>query len=106
MEYKGSIPADKREEARTKLEQELTRLIQQGSVVKVQMSPYDKIAELCGSVPDYLPKNQEARIVTLIGDKGCPCGGTHVKDIKEIGAIKIRKLQVKGETTRIGYDVV
>jgi Ser-tRNA(Ala) deacylase AlaX len=69
------------------------------------MADYNQIQNLCGSTPDYLPKDQPARIVTLHGTKGCPCGGTHVKNISEIGTVKIRKLQVKGQTTRISYEI-
>jgi len=105
VEYKGSISADKREEVKAKLEVELNRLINEGSQVKVIMADYNNIKDLCGKVPDYLQKDHPARIVTLYGTQGCPCGGTHVKNIKEIGSVKIRKILVKGGTTRVGYDV-
>lgn len=38
-------------------------------------------------------------------DLGCPCGGTHVKHIKEIGSLKINKVQNKGKNVRVSYEV-
>ncbi|MCC7432574.1 hypothetical protein IT412_03555 [Candidatus Peregrinibacteria bacterium] len=39
------------------------------------------------------------RIIKVYGDLGCPCGGTHVKNIQEIGSIKISQTQ-----KRKGHD--
>jgi len=105
VEYKGTIPADQREDVKKKVEIEIDRLISAGSDVKVVMSEYDQIKELCGNVPEYLPKGQPARIVSLVGKMACPCGGTHVKNIKEIGSVKVRKFVVKSGTTRVSYDI-
>jgi len=105
VEYKGTIPAEQREEVKKKAELELEKLIAAGSDVKVVITPYDQIKELCGNVPDYLPKGQPARIVTLVGKMGCPCGGTHVKNIKDIGSVKVRKFVCKSGTTRVSYDI-
>eukprot|EP01114_Cavostelium_apophysatum_P020905 TRINITY_DN7141_c0_g1_i2.p1 TRINITY_DN7141_c0_g1~~TRINITY_DN7141_c0_g1_i2.p1 ORF type:complete len:257 (-),score=43.65 TRINITY_DN7141_c0_g1_i2:8-778(-) len=108
VEYKGSIAAEKRDEVKRRLEEEMARLIKEGSKVQVEMTDYDKIASKLSDkwgVPSYLPSDRPARIVTVAGKFGCPCGGTHVKDAREIGSIKIRKLVVKGGTTRISYDI-
>jgi len=105
VEYKGTIPAEQREEVKKKVEFEIERLISAGSDVKVVMVEYDQIKDFCGNVPEYLPKGQPARIVTLVGKMACPCGGTHVKNIKEIGSVKVRKFVVKSGTTRVSYDV-
>jgi len=106
VEYEGNIPTDKKEHIQKALESEMERLIKEGSDVKVTMADYSQIAELCGSAPSYLPKDKPARIVTLYGKIGCPCGGTHVKNIKEIGTVKIGKITVKSGQTRIRYDVL
>ena len=37
---------------------------------------------------------------------GCPCGGTHVENSREIGKVVIRKMDKKKKSMRIGYDVV
>ena len=61
---------------------------------------------LGGKAPDYIPEGKDFRVVKLMkGDLGCPCGGTHVKHIKEIGALKITKVQNKGKNVRVSYEV-
>ena len=54
---------------------------------------------------DYIADNQPTRIITLTGDIGCPCGGTHVHDLREIGGMEVTKLAVKSGRTRISYRV-
>ena len=39
-------------------------------------------------------------------DEGCPCGGTHVKHVKEIGGVKVSKVQNKGKNVRVSYEVL
>lgn len=57
------------------LEVEMSRLIAGGGAVKVQMAQPEEVEKLCGTFPDYLPKNKEARVVTVCGELGCPCSG-------------------------------
>jgi len=58
------------------------------------MVDYEKGKELMGgSVPTYIPVNKPFRYVKICKiDKGWPCGGTHVKHIKELGEIIISKI--------------
>jgi len=74
--------------------------------VKSEMVEYDNIADKCrGTVPDYIPAGLPARIVTIAGDIGCPCGGTHVKDIAYIGPFKITKITAKKSLVRVSYKL-
>jgi Ser-tRNA(Ala) deacylase AlaX len=52
-----------------------------------------------------LPSNRLARTtrVVIVHELGCPCGGTHVADIAEIGNIVISKIKVKKGNTQICY---
>jgi len=57
-------------------------------------------------VPDYLAVGKPVRYLTLTKeDKGCPCGGTHVKNIKDIGKLEITKVQKKGKNVRVSYKL-
>ena len=39
-----------------------------------------------GGIPPYVKEGQELRVLKLTPeDLGCPCGGTHVHNIAEIG---------------------
>jgi len=62
------------------------------------------VIKLCGSFPDYLPKTSDARMVN-VGGVWCPCGGTHVSSLSQIGQIKITKIRVQKDKTRISYAV-
>ena len=39
------------------------------------------------------------------GDEGCPCGGTHVRSVKEIGGVEITKIAKKGKNVRVSYKL-
>jgi Ser-tRNA(Ala) deacylase AlaX len=38
-------------------------------------------------------------------DKGCPCGGTHVKHLKDIIGVTVTKIKKKGKGIRISYVI-
>ncbi|MDP3742045.1 MAG: alanine--tRNA ligase-related protein [Candidatus Micrarchaeota archaeon] len=104
VEYDGEVLPEQREEYGQKLETEANRLIQLGSEVKVQTVSFSEVKLLCGFVPSYLsPVDGAIRIVTVAGEFGCPCGGTHVKNISEISSVKIPKISAKSGKTRVSY---
>ena len=35
----------------------------------------------------------------------CPCGGTHIESIKEMEKLVITKVQKKGKTVKVSYEV-
>ncbi len=106
VEYEGGINEPDRESIRSQIEAETQRLVAAGSIVQVEIVPKDRLLELCGSIPDYIREDRPIRVVTVAGKIGCPCGGTHVKNVSEIGPLKISKIRVKGNTARISYVLV
>jgi Ser-tRNA(Ala) deacylase AlaX len=59
------------------------------------------------NIPNYLPEGKPFRWVKLQeNDSGCPCGGTHVKHIKDIGIMKITKITIKKNLVRISYNIL
>jgi Ser-tRNA(Ala) deacylase AlaX len=57
-------------------------------------------------VPSYLAGESTIRYVKLTReDKGCPCGGTHVKNVREIGKVVVTKIQKKGKNVRVSYRI-
>lgn len=83
----------------------MNELIEKALDTRSVIAPPEDVVKLCGSFPDYLPKDKPARIVTLALDQGCPCGGTHVKNTKEIGKVKIKKVTAKKGVTRFCYEL-
>lgn len=57
---------------------------------------------------DLLPKSvQELRVVRVQEFDVCPCAGTHVRSLAEVGRIKVVKKENKGkERERITYELV
>jgi len=55
-------------------------------------------------VPENLPKDKPSRVV-LYGDFGVPCGGTHVKQLSDIGSINVRKMKASGDSLRVSYEI-
>jgi len=57
---------------------------------------------------DLLPKSvQELRVVKVEEFDVCPCAGTHVRSLSELGKVKITKKENKGkDRERITYELV
>lgn len=106
VEYIGNIPNEERDQALALITQTCQRIIQdtqEGSDVRVY--EYEEAKGII-EVPDYLPAGRPIRFVKLSNeDRGCPCGGTHVKHVREIGTVMITKLQKKGKAIRVSYEV-
>ena len=59
-----------------------------------------------GGVPPYLPAGQDVRVLKLTKeDPGCPCVGTLVKSLSEIGTVEITKVKKKSGNTIVSYKI-
>ena len=103
VEYNGTIAEEERDTVQKNLEEELTRLVALGNDVTTQYAKKEELLALCGVVPDYINEDKPIRVITLSGNLGYPCGGTHVKNVRAIGKITITKIKSKGGTVRISY---
>lgn len=43
--------------------------------------------------------------LVYLGDFGVPCGGTHVRNLKDIGKIVVTKVKSKKGLTKVSYRV-
>ncbi|XP_043708288.1 alanine--tRNA ligase [Telopea speciosissima] len=106
VEYKGAVPQNEIQSKQKELEMEASALISRGGRISAAVLSYEKACELCGgSLPDYIPKESSPRIVKLGENLGCPCGGTHVVDISEIGSLKVGQIRTKKGVTKVSYTV-
>ena len=56
-------------------------------------------------LPARTPADRTTRVV-IVKDLGCPCGGTHVADIAEIGIeFEVKSIKVKKNKTKIAYKL-
>jgi len=105
VEYKGKVPEDARKGLAADLEEEAARRIAEGGNVHVSVDTFEEAAAKCGgSLPPYIKEGSTPRMVTMAG-LACPCGGTHVSDIKEIGGLTVTGIRVKKGITRISYGI-
>jgi misacylated tRNA(Ala) deacylase len=85
----------------------INKLIQKGAPIVYQWwekADLDKQAELVRTIKVSPPlTGGKYRIVEIEGIDIQPCGGTHVKNIREIGEIAITKIKNKGENNRRIY---
>jgi Ser-tRNA(Ala) deacylase AlaX len=107
VEYEGLVPLEERAQLKEKLEEKCQQLINECIQTKVMMLTEEEAQDCCieGQAPHGLPQGHRTRVVLVGGQKGCPCGGTHVANTKQIAKLVIKKVQAKGKNLRISYDV-
>ncbi len=104
IEYTGSFDPTKADELRESIQEQANEFVKAGSANTLRFMPVDEMHTVVRHVPDNIPKNKPGRVV-MYGDFGVPCGGTHVKDISQVGEIRIPKLKEKKGIIRLSYTV-
>ena len=102
--YGGSAPSD----LDLKRLQELGNVfIQQGLNVEIKTMDRLDAERLIADAPNLarLPKSDKLRIVTIHGQLPIPCGGTHVRTLKEIGALEVRRTEPAEAGFRLHFEV-
>lgn len=110
VEYNGNIDKsqiDSLIQQIQKTSNEIIESTQDDNSVISKFYEYEEGKTEFGNLPAYLQQNKPFRWVKLQeGDRGCPCGGTHVKHLKDIINMKISKITNKGKVVRISYNLV
>ena len=92
------------------LEGKANKIVAEGRDVSIEILPAEKAYEIpqIFKLKHILPKNlKEIRVVKISGVDASACGGTHVRNTKEIGTIKILKKESRGrEHKRIYFTVM
>lgn len=105
VEYEGTWQPEKSEELRLQIETFANKYITMKIDNTLKFMPVEEMHMYCRYVPDNIPKNKPGRVVMYGDDFGIPCGGTHVKNLGQIGKINITKLKEKKGVIRISYEV-
>jgi Ser-tRNA(Ala) deacylase AlaX len=105
IEYEGQFSEDELSSAPKKIEDLTNELIQEATDVRKEIMAKEDLAQKCAFTIDTMPDQDEYRVITVYGEKGCPCGGTHVANIREIGQVKIPKVSYKKRMLRVRYDL-
>jgi Ser-tRNA(Ala) deacylase AlaX len=72
---------------------------------KILFVPVAEMGRYCRYIPANIPTNKPARVVLYADDFGIPCGGTHVRNVKDIGKIMVTKVKSKKGITKVSYCV-
>lgn len=104
-------PADFTDKDVEKIENGANSLIEKELEVEKEEVPREELEEQVQGgrtkldiIPDHI---DPLRAVIIGGEDICPCGGTHVDNLKEIGGIEIVKSKSKGaEVERIEFELV
>ena len=104
IEYSGELDSEESDKLSKQIETRANELIEKGSINMLRFMSVDEMHTVCRNVPDNLPKNKPARVV-MYGDFGIPCGGTHLKNIKDVGKVIVKKLKNKRGVIRLSYAV-
>lgn len=105
VEYDGEVAPEEAEHVREQIEQIANDAVEKGGQNEIRFMPVSEMHTVCRHVPANIPTNKPARVVIYNGDFGVPCGGTHVKNLQDIGKITITKVKTKKGQTKVSYAV-
>jgi Ser-tRNA(Ala) deacylase AlaX len=103
VEYEGKLELTDKDELSRKLQLEVFQLVSENLPIKVTLADDKNAEELCGELPSYLDKSKPIRVVRIGDNPGCPCGGTHLKELKDLGHMEISKIRTKAEKVKVSY---
>jgi len=103
--YGGNEPSNLHLEGIEKLGNDFIR---QGLNVGIKTMDMADAASLIASAPNLarLPKSEKVRIVTIEGQIPIPCGGTHILNLKEIGGLKVQRVEPAEAGFRLHFEVI
>jgi Ser-tRNA(Ala) deacylase AlaX len=104
VEYTADLKGEAAEDVIAKLNNKMEEILSRDIHTEIKFVNIDEMKELCRHVPENLPKDKPSRIV-LYGSFGVPCGGTHVKELIDVGHVEVRKLKEKGGILRVSYAI-
>jgi alanyl-tRNA synthetase len=84
---------------------EIEKAIAMDLVIQKDQMTGDKFQEWCPNLPYSVPKEQSLRVVRIGDFPFSPCGGTHVRSLKELNGLKITKHKIKKNILKIYYDI-
>lgn len=105
VEYDAEIASEETETIQKDIERLANEIITEGSHNEIRFMPVSEMHTVCKHVPQNIPTNKPARVVLYDEAFGIPCGGTHVKDVHDIGRITISKVKSKKGITKVSYAV-
>ncbi len=85
------------------LNQEIQKVIAKDYLTHTEQAPGDKLQTLCPNLPYNVPRDKPIRLMRIGDFPFSPCGGTHVKSLKELGGLEVTKVKIKQNIMKIYY---
>jgi Ser-tRNA(Ala) deacylase AlaX len=104
VEYGGEFDGEQKQKYIDELQAEIDMLISKGSVNTIKFMTVEEMEATGAVVPDNLPKGKPTRAV-FYDDFAVPCGGTHVRDIKDIGKLTVTNVKRRSGNIKVSYKV-
>jgi alanyl-tRNA synthetase len=81
--------------------------ISEGKAVYTEQISKEELMKRAANAPNIsrLPDNIELRIVVIEDQGPIPCGGTHVRNIAEIGSVEITNIEKEDQGYRLYYKI-
>lgn len=81
--------------------------ILEGKGVKTEKITKEELMKKAADAPNItrLPDDIELRIVVIEGQGPIPCGGTHVRNISEIGKVEIMNIKTEDQGYKVYFEV-
>lgn len=105
VEYSGPFDSEQKQGLIAELQTMIDSLLQKGSTNTIQFMTPEEMAATGAVVPESLPKGKPTRAV-FYDNFAVPCGGTHVRNIKEIGTVTVTNMKRKDGNIRVSYSVI
>lgn len=105
VEYSGEVPELDRPALARSIEAEIGKMVAENTSVKKEFVPKAELHKKVRFTMEGMPDADPVRVITLYGEIGCPCGGTHVPTTGDIGRVTIPKISCKKGVLRIRYNL-
>ena len=104
VEYSGEYDGEQKQKYITELQEKIDELIKSGSKNIIEFMTPEEMKNTGAVVPENLPKGKPTRVV-FYDDFAVPCGGTHVKNIADIGKLTVTTIKRKDGNVRVSYQI-
>ena len=102
VEYVGELDDELLKTLPEKLNAALAELVEGNVKTLVENMSNDEASKKCGSDLSAYPAN--VRVVSVAGIP-VPCGGSHVKETRELGLVTVTKVKKKKSTYKVSYVI-
>lgn len=105
VEYEGELAPEAYEQTQADITKIAAELAATETPNELRYMPPGEMHTVCRHVPENLPANKPGRVVIYGGTFGVPCGGTHVRALQDIGAVRVTKVKAKKGLIKVSYGV-